>query len=69
MKYSIRTLQTADRDLALIDDYLYGFYTSTAAKFFERYDRQTALLEDNPYMGAAYKDYRRLVILDYLRIP
>jgi addiction module RelE/StbE family toxin len=66
MKYRIRTLQTADRDLALIDEYLSGFYTSTAAKFFEKYDRKTALLEDNPYMGATYKDYRRIVVLDYL---
>jgi addiction module RelE/StbE family toxin len=66
MKYKTRTLLTAQRDLETIDEYLSQFYASTAAKFFEKYDRQTLLLEDNPYMGATYKDYRRLVVFEFL---
>jgi addiction module RelE/StbE family toxin len=65
-RYRIRTLPIAEKELAVIDEYLSHFYESTAARFFERYDRQTSLLENMPYMGAVYKDYRRLVVLDYL---
>ena len=51
-----------------IEEYLSGFYPSTANNFFDRLERQVASLENTPYMYEAYEEdsfFRRMVIGDY----
>ena len=69
MEYDIRFLPGADQNLLEIDEYLSQFYPSTAAKFFEKLDKNLLLLKEQPYIGTKYipnPKYRRLIVDDYL---
>jgi len=66
MTYNIQYLPTMRQDIADIKAYLSQFYENTFPNFMAKLERNVKNLEDMPYIGVAYKDYRRLVVDDYL---
>lgn len=66
MSYSIQYLPTVRQDVADIKAYMTQFYESTFTSFMTRFERSVDNLVELPYIGVAYKDYRRLVVGDYL---
>jgi len=66
MDYSISYIESAKRDVFDIAQYLSQFYESTFAKFIEKLDHGIGNLVQMPHMGMVYKNYRRLVVSDYL---
>jgi len=66
MGYETQLLPTAERDLLDIAAYLTQFYERTYPNFITEFDRSVENLENLPYIGVSYKDYRRLVVDDYL---
>jgi len=66
MAYKIKYVASARQDMLDIALHLSRFYESTFPKFIARLDRSVARLVDMPYMGIAYRNYRRLVVGDYL---
>jgi len=66
MTYKVRYLPTMRRDVAEIKAYMSQFYESTFSNFMDKLRRSTSLLENMPYMDTVYKNYRRLVVDDYL---
>jgi len=66
MAYKIIYLPAAEQDIDDIAAYLSQFYKSTFAKFMTMFNESILYLQDSPYIGTAYKNYRKLVVLNYL---
>ena len=66
LRFEIEYLPAATKDLDEIADYLSQFYENTFPKFMTALRRQIAHLREMPHIGVKYKDFRRLVVLDYL---
>jgi len=66
MDYNISYIESAKKDVFDIAQYLSQFYENTFAKFVEQLDRSVGNLAQMPHMGMIYKNYRRLVVSDYL---
>jgi toxin ParE1/3/4 len=71
--YTVRYLQTAEKDLEDIFDYIVRDNPRAAASMLEKFDRAVSRLADTPEIGAHPKDdrlrqlgYRILVVSDYL---
>ena len=66
MHYNIEYLPLADDDLYDIADYFSQFYPSTLKIFMNTLEEHISNLQDMPYIGVEYKNYRRLVVSDFL---
>ncbi|MCL2838743.1 MAG: type II toxin-antitoxin system RelE/ParE family toxin [Oscillospiraceae bacterium] len=66
MGYSIVYLPAAKQDIENIAEYLSQFYANTFKNFMITLEKAIFNLENMPYIGSEYKDYRRLVVEDYL---
>ena len=62
----MRYLPLAGADLEAIDAYLSDFYPGTAGRFFADLKEKLLLLQETPEMGAVYRQYRRLIVGQYL---
>ena len=56
----------AVQDIDEISAYLSQFYASTFKKFLVMLENHISHLQTNPYIGTVYKEYRKLVVSDYL---
>jgi len=68
MKYKVKYLPRADRDLIEINEVL-AEYPRKAVRLFQEIDRKVRGLEDMPRMWPVYQPrprYRRMVLEDYL---
>ena len=59
-------LPSAKQNLREIALYLSQFYENTLGKFMDHLDKSVSHLEEMPYMGIAFGNFRRLVVGDYL---
>ena len=66
MDYKVEIFPIAKQDLLDIAAYLSQFYESTFAKFIESFERQIGHLAQMPYMGTVHRNFRRLIVSDYL---
>jgi addiction module toxin, RelE/StbE family len=66
MAYKIVYLPVAEQDINDIASYLSQFYENTVGKFITSLDKSISRLSDNPYIGTAYRSYRKLVVSEYL---
>jgi len=66
MDYNISYIESAKKDVFDIAQYLSQFYENTFAKFIEKLDHSIGSLAQMPHMGMVYRNYRRLVVSDYL---
>ena len=66
MTYKIQYLPVVRQDIADIKAYLSQFYENTFPNFMAKLERSVKKLGDMPYMGVEYKDFRRIVVGDYL---
>ena len=64
--FRIIYLPSAKQNLREIALYLSQFYENTFEKFMNQLDKSVSHLEEMPHMGMIYKDFRRLVVDDYL---
>jgi plasmid stabilization system protein ParE len=68
MKYKVKYLPVADRDILRISDALLD-YPNKAKRIFKEMEEKLVLLEDMPYMWPVYQvkpKYRRMVLEDHL---
>ncbi|MCL2003241.1 MAG: type II toxin-antitoxin system RelE/ParE family toxin [Oscillospiraceae bacterium] len=69
MKYTVKTLDAAFRDLKEIKTALSRFYPGTARRFITQYKRKATRLKEMPYAYERYTDdmdYRRMIVNEYL---
>ena len=64
--FKIVFLSTAEEDVEEIAEHLSQYYESTFPKFMTSLRKSITHLEEMPYMGMAYENFRRLVVGDYL---
>ena len=68
MKYKIKYLPIANKDILAIDEAL-AEYPGKAKRLFQEMDKKLKLLEDMPHMWSYYSDnlkYRKMILEDYL---
>lgn len=56
----------AEEDIDNIGVYMSQFYPSTFKNFLRSLENSIGSLQASPYMGVVHRDYRKLVIGDYL---
>ena len=66
MTYNVRYSAPAKTDIDIIDAYLSQYYPNTSPRFFQALDKRLSQLCNSPDMGTPFKNYRRLVVCDYL---